>query len=66
MAVFEAGQRSGPAQELVARTIVRVIGTAAPARYYLADPENWYARLARIMPPAAIEAVISRRFRLTT
>ena len=51
MAVFEAGQRSGSAPELVARTILRIIGTPAPARYYLVGPEKWYARLARILPP---------------
>ena len=65
MAVFKAGQRSGSAPELVARTILRIIGTAAPARYYLVGPQKWYARLARILPPAAVEAIISRRLRLT-
>ena len=64
LAVFEAGQRSGSAPELVARTIQRIIGTPTLARYYLVGPEKWYARLARILPPAALEAAISRRFRL--
>ncbi len=64
MAVFEAGQGAGSAPELVARIIVRIIGTPAPARCYLVAPEKWYARLARILPPAALEAAISRRFRL--
>ena len=50
MAVFEAGQGAGSAPELVARIIVRIIGTPAPARYYLVAPEKWYARLARILP----------------
>ena len=65
MAAYEAGQRSGSAPELVARTMLRVIGTAAPARYYLVGPQKWYARLARILPPSAVEAVISHRLRLT-
>ena len=50
MAVFQAGQRSGSAPELVARTIVRIIGTAAPARYYLVGPEK-LVRAAGPDPP---------------
>ena len=63
MAVFQVGERSDRPQ-LVARTIVRIIGTAAPARYHLVGPRSG-TRGWPILPRAAVRSVISRRFRLT-
>lgn len=49
---------------MVAETIVRIIRTRAPARYYQVGKERWYARMTRILPPAAVETLASRHFHL--
>jgi hypothetical protein len=52
------GTRAGIAS--AARPVVK-----APARYYLVGSEMWYLRLSRILPPSAIESLMTRRFQLS-
>lgn len=65
VAVVEHGQRSGDSPRRVAEAVLRIIRTESPARYYLVGPERWYVRLSRILPPSAVESLMSRRFRLS-
>lgn len=64
VAVMEQGQLTGTSPRAVAGTVLQIIRTNAPARYYLVGGGRWYARLARIMPPSAVESLMARRFRL--
>ncbi len=64
VAVIQHGQRAGEDPRRVAETVLRIIRSRAPARYYLAGGQKWYLRAARILPPSAIEALLTRRFRL--
>jgi short-subunit dehydrogenase len=63
-AVYQHGQQGGASPQAVARVILRIIRTPAPARYYLAGSEKWYARLGRILPPSAMESLAARHFHL--
>lgn len=61
---MEQGQRAGTSPRAVAQTVLQIIRTNAPARYYLVGSGRWYSRLARIMPPSAVESLMARRFQL--
>jgi short-subunit dehydrogenase len=64
VAVYQRGQQAGASPQEVARAILRIIRTPAPARYYLVGSEKWYARLGRILPPSAMESLAARHFQL--
>ena len=64
-AVMQQGQRAGTDPRAVAETVLRMIRSNAPAPYYPVGREKWLLRLTRILPPAAIESLISRRFQLS-
>ena len=61
-AVMEQGQRAGADPRTVAETVLRIIRSSAPAPYYPVGREKWLLRLTRILPPSAVETLISRRF----
>ena len=63
-AVMEQGQRAGTDPRTVAKTVLRIIRSNAPAPYYPVGREKWLLRLTRILPPLAVESLISRRFQL--
>jgi short-subunit dehydrogenase len=63
--VMEHGQSAGADPRTVAETALRIIRSATPAPHYPAGREKWLLRLARILPPAAVESLISRRFALS-
>jgi short-subunit dehydrogenase len=62
--VYQRGQQAGADPQTVARTILRIIRTPAPARYYLVGSEKWYARLSRVLPPPAVESLAAHHFQL--
>ena len=64
-AVMEHGQRLGTDPRTVAETVLRIIRSKAPAPYYPVGREKWLLRLTRILPPSAVESLISRRFQLS-
>jgi hypothetical protein len=64
-ATIEEGQRAGGDPLAVAETVLRIIRSKAPARYYLVGTEKWYVRLSRFLPPSATESLVTRHFRLT-
>ena len=61
-AVMQKGQSSGADPRAVAQTVLRIIRSSTPAPYYPVGREKWLLRLTRILPPSAVESVISRRF----
>jgi short-subunit dehydrogenase len=63
-AVYQQGQQAGASPQTAAQAILRIIRTPAPARYYLAGREKWYARLGRILPPSAMESLAARHFQV--
>ncbi|OGP52893.1 MAG: hypothetical protein A2Y65_05915 [Deltaproteobacteria bacterium RBG_13_52_11] len=64
-AVIEKGQSVGGDPQPVAETVLRIIRSKAPARYYLVGVEKRYVLLSRFLPQSAIEFLVSRHFRLT-
>jgi hypothetical protein len=64
-AMMERGQRSGADPRIVAETVLRTIRSNAPARAYLVGNERWVLWLTRILPPSAVEVLMSRRFQLS-
>jgi short-subunit dehydrogenase len=64
-AVMQKGQSSGADPRTVAETALRIIRAGSPAPYYPVGREKWLLRLTRILPPSAVESLISRRFALT-
>ena len=64
-AVMQQGQSLGTDPRAVAETVLRIIRSDAPAPYYPVGREKWLLRLTRILPQAAIESLISRRFQLS-
>jgi short-subunit dehydrogenase len=64
-AVMEEGQRAGTDPRTVAQTVLRIIRSNAPAPNYPVGRDKWLLRLTRILPPAAIESLIRRRFQLS-
>ena len=64
-AVMQHGQALGTDPRTVAQTVLRIVRSNAPAPYYPVGREKWLLRLTRILPPAAIESLISRRFQLS-
>ena len=63
--VMQHGQSLGTDPRTVAETVLRIIRSNAPARYYPVGREKWLLRVTRILPPAAVESLISRRFQLS-
>ena len=64
-AVMEQGQRAGIDPRTVAETVLGIIRSKDPAPYYPVGREKWLLRLTRILPPSAIESLMSRRFELS-
>ena len=64
-AVMEQGQRARTDPRTVADTVLRIIRSKAPAPHYLVGREKWLLRLTRILPPSAIESLMSRRTELS-
>jgi short-subunit dehydrogenase len=65
LAVVEQGQGAGGDPRDVAETVLRIIHSKAPARYYLVGRERWFVRASRILPPSVIEGLVTRRFGLS-
>ena len=64
-AAMERGQSLGTDPRTVAETVLRIIRSNAPAPCYPVGREKWLLRLTRILPPSAVESLISRRFQLS-
>jgi short-subunit dehydrogenase len=64
--VIEHGQTAGSSPKVVAKAVLKIIRTEAPARYYLVGAERWYLRLSRILPPSVIESLMTRHFHLAS
>ena len=64
-AVMQHGQSVGTDPRTVAETVLGIIRSNAPAPYYLVGREKWLLRLTRILPPSAIESLMSHRFQLS-
>ncbi len=64
-AVMQRGQTLGTDPRTVAETVLRIIRSHAPAPYYPVGREKWLLRLTRILPPSAVESLISRHFQLS-
>ena len=63
--MIEQGQRAVADPRIVAETVLGIIRSKAPARYYLVGSEKWLLRLTRILLPSAIESLMSRRFEVS-
>jgi short-subunit dehydrogenase len=64
-AVMQQGQSLGTDPRTVAQTVLGIIRSNVPAPVYPVGREKWLLRLTRILPPAAVESLISRRFQLS-
>jgi short-subunit dehydrogenase len=64
--VIEHGQAAGSSPTVVAEAVLKIIRTETPARYYLVGGEKWYLRLSRILPPSAVESLMTRHFHLAS
>ena len=64
-AVMQHGQSVGTDPRTVAETVLRIIRSNAPAPDYPVGREKWLLRLTIILPPSAIESLMSHRFQLS-
>lgn len=64
-AVMEQGQRAGTDPRTVADSVLQIVRSKAPSPDYLVGREKWLLRLTRVLPPSAVELLISRRFALS-
>lgn len=64
-AVMEQGQRAGTDPRTVADSVLQIVRSKAPSPHYLVGREKWLLRLTRVLPPSAVELLISRRFALS-
>lgn len=64
-AVMEQGQRAGTDPRTVADSVLQIVRSKAPSPHYLVGREKWLLRLTRVLPPSAVELLISRRFTLS-
>lgn len=59
-------ERAGLAPEAVARVVLRIIRSKDPAAHYAVGREKWYVRAGRVLPPSAVESLLTHRLQLAS